>query len=135
MNVKTRKWLSWAASTVPVLILLMSGGMKLAGPAGLAEQVSHLGWPLHLAVALGILEVACVAVYLYPQTSVLGAILVTGYLGGAIATHVRLGEPFVVPLALGVLVWLGLFLREPRLRALLPLRTAPVAAKSAAASA
>jgi hypothetical protein len=65
-----------------------------------------------------LLSVVC---YLIPRTAVLGAVLLTGYLGGAIATHARLGEPFVAPIILGVVVWAGLWLRDPRLRALLPL--------------
>lgn len=117
------KWSGWAASALPSLALVLSGAMKLSGPPQLAEQFGKLGWPVHLATPLGVLEVACVLVYLLPATSVLGAILVTGYLGGAIATHVRLGEPFFVQLLLGVLAWLGLYLRDARLRALLPLRS------------
>jgi hypothetical protein len=78
---------------------------------------------LGLAIGLGILEIACTIVYAIPQTSVLGAILLTGYLGGAMATHVRIGEQFVPPLILGILVWGGLYLCDGRLRALLPLRS------------
>ena len=99
--------------------------MKLAGGPQLAEGFAHLGWPTSLAVPLGVLEIGCVAIYFVPATSVLGAILLTGYLGGAVATHVRLGEPFGVQVLLGVLVWLGLYLRDARLRALLPLRSVP----------
>ena len=74
---------------------------------------------------LGILEIACTIIYAIPQTAVLGAILLTGYMGGAIATHVRVGEGVIPHIIIGVLVWLGLFLREPRLRAILPWRTTP----------
>jgi len=74
-------------------------------------------------LALGIVEIACTIIYLIPQTSVLGAILLTGYLGGATATHARVGEPFIFPVLLGVLVWLGIYLRCGRLRAILPIRT------------
>ena len=77
---------------------------------------------MNLALALGILELACTIVYVIPRTAVLGAILLTGYLGGAIATHVRIGEPFLPVILMGVLIWGGLFLRDPRLRALMPLR-------------
>jgi hypothetical protein len=73
-------------------------------------------------LTLGIVEIACTVVYAIPQTAVLGAILLTGYLGGAIATHVRLEEGFLPPVILGVLVWLGIYLRDARLRALLPFR-------------
>jgi hypothetical protein len=75
-----------------------------------------------LLVPLGIVELACTILYIVPQTSVLGAILLTGYLGGATATHLRVEESWIGPVLLGILVWLGLFLRDCRLRALLPLR-------------
>jgi hypothetical protein len=101
----------------------MSAAMKFAMPADAVEGFEHLGWPRELAIALGIIELTCTVLYLIPQTAVLGAILLTGYLGGAIATHVRIEEGFVPPLILGVLVWLGLYLRDRRLRALVPLRS------------
>jgi len=115
-------WAGYVASALPALGLLMSGVMKLLKPAAVIEGFAHLGWPHDFAFALGMLEIACTIVYLIPRTAVLGAILLTGYLGGAIATHVRLGEQFVAPLILGLLVWGGLYLRDDRLRALLPLR-------------
>ena len=80
-----------------------------------------MGWPIQLAVALGILEISCTAIYLLPRTSVLGAILLTGYLGGAVATHLRIGDPYFGPVLLGVMVWGGLYFRNPRVRALIPL--------------
>ena len=97
--------------------------MKLAKPPAVVEGFAHLGWPDNLALALGIVEIGSAIVYLIPQTAVLGAILLTGYLGGAIATHVRLGEGFIGPVIFGVLIWLGLYLRDVRLQALLPLRS------------
>ncbi len=115
-------WVGRIFSALPVLMLLVSGAMKLAKPAPVIEGMARMGYPEHLAHGIGILELACTAVYMIPQTSVLGAILLTGYLGGATATHVRVGDPFFAPIVLGVLVWLGLFLRDERLRALLPLR-------------
>lgn len=87
------------------------------------EMEEHIGWKSHLLVPLGITELVCTILYAIPQTSVLGAILLTGYMGGAIATHVRVGDMFLVQAGLGVLVWLGLYLREPRLRAILPWRS------------
>lgn len=96
--------------------------MKLKGGPELTQGFEHLGWPIGLAVPLGILEIACTVVYLIPKTSVLGAILLTGYMGGAIATHVRIGEAFFVQLLLGVALWGGLFLRDSRLRALIPIK-------------
>jgi uncharacterized membrane protein YphA (DoxX/SURF4 family) len=109
-------------SALPVLLLTMSGIVKLLQPDFLVEGFNHLGYDPSLALYIGIVELLCVLLYLIPPTAVLGAILITGYMGGAIATHVRLGEPFIVQIVVGVLVWLGLFLREPRLRVLLPIR-------------
>ena len=84
------------------------------------EGFTHFGWPEGLAIPLGVVEVGSTFVYLVPRTSVLGAVLLTGYVGGATAAHARLGEPIITQAALCVLVWLGLYLREPRVRALLP---------------
>jgi uncharacterized membrane protein YphA (DoxX/SURF4 family) len=102
--------------------MAMSGAMKFSNSPQLVEGFEHLGWPMKLAVALGVLELAVTLLYSIPLTSVLGAILLTGYLGGAIATHVRLGEPIYAQAGIGVLVWLGLFLRDARIRQLIPLR-------------
>lgn len=111
-------------SALPVLMLLFSASMKFARPPAVVDGFKHLGFPETLGLGLGILELACTISYVIPATSVLGAILLTGYLGGATVTHLRVGEPFFMPVLLGVLVWGGLFLREPRLRALIPVRTA-----------
>jgi hypothetical protein len=120
---KKMRWAGRVMSALPVLMLLFSGVMKLMKPASVVEGFAHLGYPESLALGLGIIELACAVIYVIPRTSVLGAILLTGYLGGATATHVRIGEPFFMPIILGVLVWGGLFLRDDRLRALLPLRS------------
>ena len=117
----TRLWIGRVMSAIPVLILLASAAMKLAKVGGFSEQFAHLGWPLELAVGLGVLEVTCTVLYLIPATSVLGAILLTGYLGGATATHVRVGDPFFMQPLLGALVWGGLYLRDVRLQALMPI--------------
>ncbi|TWU29277.1 DoxX family protein [Bythopirellula polymerisocia] len=119
---KKMLWAGWIVSAIPIALLVMSGVMKLLRPAPLVEGFEHLGWPANLALALGIVELVSTLLYMMPRTAVLGAILLTGYLGGAIATHVRIGEPFIGPAIFGVLVWLGLYLRDPRVRALLPLR-------------
>ena len=119
---KRRMWLSLGMSALPALVLLASAAAKLIRPTGFDEGFEHLGWPISLASTLAALELTCTVIYLVPRTSVLGAILLTGYLGGAIATHVRIGEPFVLQLLLGVLIWGGLYLREPRLRKLIPLK-------------
>jgi uncharacterized membrane protein YphA (DoxX/SURF4 family) len=103
-------------------MLLFSGVMKLVKPASVVEGFVRLGYPESLALGIGIVELACAALYVIPRTSVLGAILLTGYLGGATATHLRIGEPFFAPVLLGVMVWGGIFFRDARLRALLPLR-------------
>src|SRR5712692_6665409 len=120
---KKRLWAGRILSALPVLMLLFSGVMKLIKPAPVVQGFAHFGYPESLALCIGILELACTVVYVIPRTSVLGAILLTGYLGGATATHVRIGDPFFVPVGLGVLVWGGLFLRDDRLRALIPLRS------------
>jgi hypothetical protein len=119
------KKLLWAGrilSALPVLMLLMSGGMKIAKPPEVVKGFVELGWPESIALSLAMLEITCAVIYVIPRTAVLGAILVTGYLGGAIATHVRIGQPYYAPLILGILIWAGLYLRDERLRALLPLR-------------
>jgi uncharacterized protein YndB with AHSA1/START domain len=118
-------WAGRVISALPVLLLVLSGVMKLVKPAPVVEGFTHLGYPADLALGIGILELVCTAVYVIPRTSVLGAVLLTGYLGGATATHVRVGEAFYTPVLLGVLVWGGLYLRDARLRALLPRRKSP----------
>ena len=116
-------WAGRAVSALVAFVFAISALMKLMGGAEVKQGMGHLGLPESLIIPLAILEVSCVVIYLIPATSVLGAILLTGYMGGAICTHVRVGDPFVVQITLGVLVWLGLYLRENRLRGLLPLRT------------
>ncbi len=119
---KKMQWAGWGMSALPVLLLLFSGIMKLIKPANVVEGFVHLGYPESLSLAIGIAELTSVVLYAIPRTSVLGAILLTGYLGGATASHVRIGEPFAMAIVMGVLVWGGLYLRDERLRALLPLR-------------
>ena len=104
----------------------LSAAMKFTTHPELLRGMAHLGLPESLAKPLGLLELLCVVVYLIPGTSVLGAILFTGYVGGAILTHLRIGEPVLIQIALGVLIWLGLYLREPRFRELLPVRRTQV---------
>lgn len=115
----------WVGRVITVLVglmFLMSAFMKLKGGEQLEEGMAHLGLPESMVLPLAILEIACVVIYLVPATSVTGAILLAGYLGGAICTHWRVGDPVHIPIVLGVVLWLGLYLREPRLKALLPLR-------------
>lgn len=119
---KKALWAGYIISALPVLMLVVSGVMKLVKSAPVVEGFIRFGYPESLALGIGLVELACVAIYVIPRTSVLGAILLTGYLGGATATHLRIGDPFFAPIVLGVLVWGGLFFRDARLRALLPLR-------------
>jgi hypothetical protein len=105
------------------LFLLFDGGMKALKLAPAVEGTVRLGYPVSLVFAIGIVDLICVAAYAVPRTSILGAILLTGYLGGAIATQVRMRDPwFLFPVVIGLLLWAGLFLRDVRLRALIPLR-------------
>ncbi len=120
---KKRLWAGRVISSLPVLMLLFSGAMKLIKPAFLVQEFVRLGYPESLALGIGILELSCTVVYVIPRSSVLGAILLTAYLGGATATHVRIGDPFFGPVVLGVVVWVGLYLRDGQLRALVPLRS------------
>lgn len=96
--------------------------MKLKGGPEVAAGMGHLQIGESMLLPLAILELACVAVYAIPPTAVLGAVLLTGYVGGIILTHWRVADALVVPIVLGLLVWLGIYLREPRLSALLPVR-------------
>ena len=120
---RKRLWAGRIISALPVLMLFFSGIVKLIKPAIIVEGLVRFGYPENLALGIGILELSCTVVYVIPRTSILGAILLTAYLGGAIATHVRIGDPFFGPVVLGVLVWIGLYLRDDRLRALVPLRS------------
>ncbi len=116
--------IGWALGGLPAVMLIFSGVMKLVGPPEVTEGFEKLGWPAALAGPIGIVEIVVTLLYLFPRTAVLGAIMVTGYMGGAIATHVRLGEPFFAQLLIGVAFWGGLYLRDARVRALIPLRGA-----------
>lgn len=115
-------WGGRAISILASLLFLFSAVLKLKGGPELGKGFEHLGLPPAIAVPLGILELACVVLYLVPASSVLGAILLTGYLGGAICTHWRVGDPVVVHLVLGGCIWLGVYLQEPRLKVLIPIR-------------
>jgi len=117
-------WAGRVATALPALFLLIDAGAKLLKPAPVIEATTQLGYAENTIVPLGIVLVVCTILYLIPKTSVLGAILVTGFLGGAVATHVRAGTgafPVVFPVILGGLLWLGLYLRNPSLRLLVPL--------------
>jgi len=117
-------WTGWIISALPVLMLLFSAAGKIFVHSSENDKFieEHLGWPVRYMTGLAILEICCTLLYLIPQTAVLGAILVAAYLGGATATHVRVGDVPIFQVVLGMLAWLGLLLREPRLRPLLPIR-------------
>jgi len=120
----------WAGRMVSILVVLpfaFSAVMKLIVHPEVVKGMSHLGLPESLIRPLGVIELLCVVVYLVPQTAVLGAILLTGYVGGIIITHLRVGEPVYAQIFLGLLAWLGLYLRRPRLReGIWPARTHPM---------
>ncbi len=116
-------YIGWAISILVGLALLVSGIFKFMPPAPEAEQgLQHIGWRADQLGTLGILEILSAVLYLIPQTAILGAILVSGYMGGAIATHLRVGDPVVVQVVIPVLAWLGIWLRDGNLRSILPLR-------------
>ena len=115
-------WVGRVISVLVSLVFLMSAFLKLKGGPELTQGIAHLGLPESMVLPLAILEISCVVVYLIPPTSVVGAIVLTGYIGGAMCTHWRVGDPFYVHIALGMFVWLGIYLREPRLKELIPLR-------------
>jgi hypothetical protein len=120
---KGARWTGYIMSALPVLVLLASAVAKLAQPPSVVQGFQKFGIPTELIFKLGILEIACTAIYLIPRTAVLGAILLTGYLGGAVLTTVRVGDPsYFAPALLGVLLWGGLFMRDRRVRGLIPLR-------------
>jgi hypothetical protein len=109
-------------SGLAVLFFFFTAMFGLLKPALAAQGFAHYGYPQSALSPIFIVEIACVILYAIPRISVLGAILLTGYLGGATATHVRVGEPFYLPIIVGIVVWVGLYLRDERLRALFPLR-------------
>lgn len=118
---KGQLWAGRVLSILPCLLLLMSAVMKFIQPAGFDEGLTHLGWTSDKMTAIGIVEIVVVVLYLIPRTAVTGAILITAYMGGAIATHVRVGDPFWVQILVGMAVWGGLWLRDPRLKQLIPI--------------
>lgn len=115
-------WAGRVVSALAALPFLPSAFFKVTQSAQVIDGFTKMAWPTNTAVPLGVIELASVVLYAIPQTAVLGAILLTGYLGGAIGVHVRQGDSFLIPAVIGVLVWLGLYLRDARIRALVPLR-------------
>ena len=123
---KGRLWTGRIMSALPALFLFVDAVGKLVKPAPVVEGTLQLGYPESVILGLGIVLLACTVLYVIPRTAILGAILLTGYLGGAVATHVRVGSPLfthiLFPVYVAVLIWGGLYLRDERLRALIPLR-------------
>jgi hypothetical protein len=118
---KRSLWAGRIISALPALFLLVDGIMKLVKPAVVVEATIELGYPESVIVGIGAVLIACTILYLIPRTAVLGAIVLTGYLGGAVATHVRVGGPLfsvIFPVILGVMLWGGLYLRDERVRLL-----------------
>ena len=130
MNETTTRRIGIGLTVLVTLFWIMDGAMKLAGLPQVAETMVPLGWPADPAttLALGLIQAAALALYLWPRTAILGAILLTAYLGGAIATHARIGSPLPTHTLFGVYVglftWGALWFRLPELRALIPFRTA-----------
>jgi len=120
-------WTGRVISSLIVLFLLFDSVLKFIKPAPVVDSFAHLGIPIALDYPIAIILLACTILYALPPTCILGAILLTGYLGGAVMTHLRAGDPLAThalfPTYMGALVWLALYLREPRLRALAPLRS------------
>ncbi len=129
-STRTPPWMMWAGrivSVAPVLIVLASSRWKLTENPWYVQEWGRIGWKVSALPFIASLQLVAIALYVIPQTAILGAVLLTGYLGGAIASYVRIGEltPPLVPLTTALLAWLGIYLREERLRALLPLRRKP----------
>jgi DoxX-like family len=122
-----KKWMTvtgWVLTLLPLAAFLPSAAFKFMDGPKFMEGWTASGYSAASLLPIALAETACIILYLIPKTSVFGAILTVGYLGGAVATHVRLGQmAAITPIVLGVMIWGGLFLREPRLRALLPLKS------------
>src|SRR5687767_15625108 len=119
---KATVWTGRVISTVVGLMFAASAAMKFVGGPDLEKGMSDMGLPSSLLLPLAVLELTCAVIYLVPATTVLGAILLTGYLGGAILTHWRVGDVFYTHVVLGVLLWLGVALRDDRLWKLIPVK-------------
>ena len=115
-------WTGRIVSGIVVLFLIAANLVGIIKHAEMAPQFAKMGYPESLAIKIPVLCITCAVIYAIPRTAILGAILLTAYLGGATATHVRIGEPFFFPVLVAVLAWGGIFLRDARLRALIPLR-------------
>jgi DoxX-like family len=119
-------WAGWILSLWPAVVVVASATWKLTRSPFYVAEFGRIGWPASALTGLALLQLCCLALYLMPPTAVLGAVLLTGYLGGAIASYVRIGDPspVLVPLSTSVIAWAGIYLRDERVRALLPFRRA-----------
>lgn len=117
-------WISWVVSLWPAFVIVTSATWKLTRNPAYVAEFGRIGWPESALTGLALIQLSCLVLYLIPPTAILGAVLLTGYLGGAIAAYVRLGEPYpvLVPLSTSLIAWAGIYLRDERLRALLPVR-------------
>jgi len=126
-SAKKRSIAGYALTAFVALFLTFDTVMKVLQLAPAVQGTIELGYPASTVLTIGLIELVCLVLYLIPRTSVLGALVLTGYLGGAIATHVRVGSPLpthtLFPIYVALMVWGGLYLRESRLRELLPFRT------------
>lgn len=126
---ETSNWMvlsGYGLTSLCALFLFMDAGMKLMRLQVVLETTTQIGWPVSTVLPLGIVVLASTLLYLFPRTSMLGAVLLTGYLGGAVATHVRIDSPLfthtLFGVYIGIIMWAGLYLRDPALRAIFPLR-------------
>jgi len=124
---KGQRWLLWAGWVVslwPVFVVATSATWKLSRNPAYVAEFARIGWPESALTLLACLQLGCIVLFIIPRTAVLGSVLLTGYLGGAIAAYTRIGEPYpvLVPLSTSVIAWGGIWLRDARLRALLPIR-------------
>lgn len=119
-------WTGRILSILAVLFMLFDTIGHIVKPAPVVQAFAQLGVPLHLAITLGIIQLICIILYVVPSTAVLGAVLLTGYLGGAVAIHLRIGNPVfecTFPIIIGIIFWAGLLLRDPALRAIFPVKS------------
>jgi hypothetical protein len=115
-------WTGRIVSAIVVLFLIAGSTFGIIKQAEMAPEMARMGFPPGMGIKISITCILCALIYAFPRTAVLGAILLTGYFGGATLTHLRIGEPFFIPILVGVVAWGGIFLRDERLRALIPLR-------------
>ena len=124
---KARLWTGRVLTILTTLFLLFDAVMKFVQPQPVTDAMARLGFPMYLSVPIGAILLVCTVLYALPPTCVLGAVLLTGYLGGAIVSQMRIGAPLLsttlFPIYFAVLLWAGIYLREPRLRAIIPIRS------------